>query len=77
MSTPATPSTGLTTAASLIETSLTLLQLVAASYPATSQVGQAAADAALVEQAIANLLKVQGSPVTWEQLNGLRITKTW
>jgi hypothetical protein len=72
-----TPASNLGTAATLISTSLTLLQIVAASIPQTAAVGQVAVDAALIEAAIANLLKVQGSPVTWEQLNSLHISKTW
>ena len=30
-----------------------------------------------LEAAVTQLQSVQGTPVTWEQLNGLRVTPTW
>ena len=61
-------------AATLISLVLTLLQSVLAS----AKVGGVAADViADIEAAVANLLKVQGTPVTFAQLEKLRVTMTW
>lgn len=61
-------------AATLISLVLTLLQSILAS----AKVGGAAPDViANIEAAVANLLAVQGKPVTFGQLEGLRVTTKW
>ncbi len=61
-------------AAILISLVLTLLQSILAS----AQVGGVAPDLiANIEAAVANLLAVQGTPVTFAQLEGLRVTTKW
>jgi len=61
-------------ATTLISLVLTLLQSILAS----AQVGGVAPEAiANVEAAIANLLAVQGTPVTFAQLEKLRVTTKW
>ncbi|HVM92352.1 MAG TPA: hypothetical protein VMT67_06045 [Terriglobales bacterium] len=53
---------------------MTLLQSVLAA----AKVGGAAADVvANIEAAVNNLLRVQGTPVTFAQLEGLRVTTKW
>jgi hypothetical protein len=61
-------------AATLISLSLTLLQSILAS----AQVGGVAPEViANIEAAVANLLAVQGTQVTFAQLEGLRVTTKW
>ena len=61
-------------AATLISLVLTLLQSVLAS----AKVGGLAPDLiANIEAAVTNLLAVQGTPVTFQQLEGLRVTTKW
>jgi hypothetical protein len=61
-------------AATLISLILTLLQSVLAS----AKIGGVAPDViAYIEAAVTNLLAVQGTPVTFTQLEGLRVTTKW
>ncbi|MGB9195800.1 MAG: hypothetical protein WCB53_02615 [Terriglobales bacterium] len=61
-------------AATLISLVLSLLQSILAS----AKVGGAAADViANLEGAVTSLLAVQGTPVTFAQLEGLRVTTKW
>lgn len=61
-------------AATLISLVLTLLQSVLAS----AKVGGVAPDVlANIEASIASLLKVKGTPVTFGQLEDLRVTTKW
>lgn len=61
-------------AATLISLALTLLQSVLAS----AKVGGVAPDVlANIEASIASLLKVKGTPVTFGQLEDLRVTTKW
>lgn len=61
-------------AATLIGLVLTLLQSILAS----ARVGGVAPEViALIEGAVANLLQVQGTPVTFKQLEGIRVTTEW
>ena len=61
-------------AATLISLVLTLLQSVLAS----ARVGGLAPDViANIEAAVTNLLAVQGTPVTFQQLESLRVTTKW
>ena len=61
-------------AATLISLVLALLQSVLAA----AKVGGVAPDIiANIEAAVKNLLAVQGSPVTFEQLEQLRVTAEW
>lgn len=61
-------------AATLISLALTLLQSVLAS----AKVGGIAPEIiANIEASIANLLKVKGTPVTFGQLEDLRVTTKW
>ena len=61
-------------AATLISLVLTLLQSILAS----ARVGGLAPDViANIEAAVTNLLAVQGTPVTFAQLEGLRVTTNW
>ena len=61
-------------AASLIETSLLLLQIA---LDAANKGGTADPIIADLEAAIAKLQSVQGTDVTWSQLQGLRVSTTW
>ncbi|MGA9473830.1 MAG: hypothetical protein WBV36_15295 [Terriglobales bacterium] len=62
---------GATTLVSLV---LTLLQSILAS----AQVGGVAPEViANIEGAVAKLMAVQGTPVTFAQLEGLRVTTKW
>jgi hypothetical protein len=61
-------------ATTLINLVLTLLQSVLAS----AQVGGVAPEViANIGAAVTNLLAVQGTPVTFAQLEGLRVTTKW
>ena len=61
-------------AATLISLVLTLLESVLAS----ARIGGMAPEVvANIEAAVANLLAVQGTPVTFAQLEGLRVTTKW
>ena len=61
-------------ATSLISLVLTLLQSILAS----AKIGGVAPEViAGIEAAVANLLAVQGTPVTFAQLEGLRVTTKW
>jgi len=61
-------------AATLISLVLSLLQ----SILAAAKVGGAAPEAiGNIEAAVNNLLAVQGTPVTFAQLEGLRVTTKW
>lgn len=61
-------------AATLISLILTLLQSVLAA----AKVGGVAPEIiASIEAAVTNLLVVQGTPVTFEQLESLRVTTKW
>ena len=61
-------------AATLINLVLSLLQSILAS----AKIGGVAPDMiANIEAAVTNLLAVQGTPVTFEQLEGLRVTTKW
>ena len=61
-------------AATLISFVVTLLESVLVS----AKVGGLAPEViANIEAAMANLLAVQGTPVTFEQLEGLRVNKKW
>ena len=61
-------------AATLISLILTLLQSVLES----AKIGGVAPEViANIEAAVANLLAVQGTPVTFTQLEGLRVTTKW
>ncbi|MGA7686572.1 MAG: hypothetical protein WCC32_20745 [Terriglobales bacterium] len=61
-------------ATTLINLVLTLLQSVLAS----AQVGGVAPEViANIDAAVTNLLAVQGTPVTFAQLEGLRVTTKW
>jgi hypothetical protein len=61
-------------AATLISLVLTLLQSILAS----AKIGGVAPEViANVEAAVANLVAVQGTPVTFAQLEGLRVTTKW
>jgi hypothetical protein len=61
-------------AATLISLVLTLLQSILA---AAKVGGMAPAVVNNIEAAVANLLAVQGTPVTFAQLEGLRVTTKW
>ena len=61
-------------AATLVSLVLTLLQ----SILAAAKVGGLAPEViANIEAAVANLLAVQGTPVTYAQLEGLRVETKW
>jgi hypothetical protein len=61
-------------AATLISLVLSLLQ----SILAAAKIGGAAPDViANIEGAVTSLLAVQGTPVTFAQLEGLRVTTKW
>lgn len=61
-------------ASALIALVLSLLQSVLAA----AKVGGVPAEVVtLIEGAVANLLKVQGTDVTYSQLESLRVTTTW
>jgi hypothetical protein len=61
-------------AATLVSLVLTLLQ----SILATAKVGGVAPEIICnIEAAVTNLLAVQGTPVTYAQLEGLRVTTKW
>jgi hypothetical protein len=61
-------------AATLISLVLSLLQSILAS----AKVGGATPDViANIDSAVTNLLAVQGTPVTFAQLEGLRVTTKW
>jgi hypothetical protein len=61
-------------AAALISLVLALLQ----SILSAAKVGGVAPEViTLIEGAVANLLQVQGTPVTFKQLEGLRVTTEW
>ena len=61
-------------ATTLISLVLTLLQSILAS----AQVGCVAPEViANIEGAVAKLMAVQGTPVTFAQLEGLRVTTKW
>jgi hypothetical protein len=61
-------------ATTLISLVLTLLQSILAS----AKIGGVAPEViANVEAAVANLVAVQGTPVTFAQLEGLRVTTKW
>lgn len=61
-------------AATLISLVLSLLQSILAS----AKISGVAPDViANIEGAVANLLAVQGTPVTFAQLEGLRVTTKW
>jgi hypothetical protein len=61
-------------ATTLINLVLTLLQSVLAS----ARVGGVAPEViANIDAAVTNLLAVQGTPVTFAQLEGLRVTTKW
>jgi hypothetical protein len=61
-------------ATTLISLVLTLLQSILAS----AKIGGVAPEVlANVEAAVANLMAVQGTPVTFAQLEGLRVTTKW
>ena len=61
-------------ATTLISLVLTLLQSVLAS----ARIGGVAPEAiANIEAAVTSLLAVQGTPVTFAQLEGLRVTTKW
>ena len=61
-------------AATLISLVVTLLDSVLAA----ARVGGVAPEViANIEAALKNLLAVQGTPVTFEQLEGLRVTTKW
>ena len=61
-------------ATTLISFVLTLLQSILAS----AQVGGVAPEViANIEGAVAKLMAVQGTPVTFAQLEGLRVTTKW
>jgi len=61
-------------AATLISLVLTLLQSILASAKVS---GLAPDIIANIEAAVASLLAVQGTPVTYAQLEGLRVTTKW
>jgi hypothetical protein len=61
-------------AATLISLILTLLQSILA---AAKVGGVAPAVISNIESAVASLLAVQGTPVTFAQLEGLRVTTKW
>lgn len=61
-------------AATLISLVLTLLQSILSSAKAG---GIAPEVLGYIEAAVANLLKVQGSDVTYSQLEGLRVKTQW
>jgi len=61
-------------AATLISLVLTLLQSILA---AAKVGGVAPAVIQNIEAAVANLMAVQGTPVTFAQLEGLRVTTKW
>ena len=61
-------------AATLISLVVTLLESVLSS----ARIGGMAPEViANIEAAVANLLAVQGTPVTFAQLEGLRVTTKW
>jgi hypothetical protein len=61
-------------ASALIALALSLLQSVLSA----AKIGGVPADViALLEAAVANILKVQGTDVTYSQLESLRVTTTW
>ena len=62
------------TIAGYIELALTLAQ---AALSAANVNGLAPEIVADLEASVAALRKVQGTPVTWEQLNGLRVQPTF
>ena len=61
-------------AASLIGLVLSLLQSILSSAKVGGVAPEIIAD---LEAAVANLLKVQGTDVTFQQLEGLRVTTEW
>jgi hypothetical protein len=61
-------------ATTLISLVLTLLQSILSSAKVAGLAPEVVAD---IEAAVANLLKVQGTPVTYSQLEGLRVTTEW
>ena len=57
---------------------LTLILTLLQSILASAKVGGLPAETiALLEAAVANLLKVQGTPVTFAQLESLRVKTEW
>jgi hypothetical protein len=61
-------------AATLISLVLTLLQSILASAKVSGVAPELIAN---IEAAVASLLAVQGTPVTFAQLEGLRVTTRW
>jgi hypothetical protein len=61
-------------AATLISLVLSLLQSILASAKITGVAPEVIAN---IEAAVTNLLAVQGTPVTFAQLEGLRVTTKW
>jgi hypothetical protein len=61
-------------AATLISLVLALLESVLASAKVSGLAPELIAN---IEAAVANLLAVQGTPVTFQQLEGLRVTTKW
>jgi siroheme synthase len=54
-----------------------VLSLLGAALAAAKQNGVTQEVVAGIEAAIANLQKVQGTPVTYDQLESLRVKPTW
>ena len=61
-------------ATTLISLVLTLLESVLSAAKVGGVAPEVIAD---IEAAVSNLLRVQGSAVTFEQLEGLRVTTKW
>ena len=74
MSSNPTPNPTLLNGASLVTSSLALLQILLANAVQSGLAQEIIAD---IEAAIAALLKVQGSDVTYGQLEQLRIQPKW
>jgi hypothetical protein len=65
------------TAAAIIQLSLSLLQLVLGSLKQNSATQNLDTIIQGIEAAIANLQAVQGTPVTYDQLESLRVEPKW
>ena len=61
-------------AATLVSTALFLLNLLLTSLTKNKTAPEIIA---LIQSAIASLQQVQGTDVTWQQLNDLRVEPTW
>lgn len=64
-------------AAAIIQLVLGLLQVVLGNLKSTTVTGDIQTAITGIEGAIANLMAVQGTPVTYQQLESLRVEPKW